>query len=253
MDLSRTMLARLLKNIDGVFHLAAQPGVRASWGMSFEHYVRDNITGTQRLLEAVKDSEVKKFVYASSSSVYGDSETLPTPEGAVPRPNSPYGATKVAGELLCEVYRKNYGLPSVVLRYFSVYGPRQRPDMAFNRFVKLMSHDRTIEVYGNGSQKRDYTYVGDVVNATLLAIDAEAGSVYNVGSGMNHSLNEAISIISKLLGKDAEIRHSRPAFGDVIATSADISRIGRELGYEPTVSLEEGLRKQVSWQVGLPA
>ena len=123
--------------------------------------------------------------------------------------------------------------------------------MAFNRFIKLISNGREIEVYGDGSQKRDYTYVEDVAKATLLAIDAKAGSVYNVGSGKSHSLNEAISIISKLLGRKAGVRHSRPAFGDVVATSADISKIGRELGYEPTVNLEEGLRKQVSWQVGL--
>src|SRR6266550_652055 len=168
-DLSSARLSPILRGVETVFHLAAQPGVRASWGKSFSYYVRDNIVATQRLLEAVKGSPVEKFVYASSSSIYGDSERLPTPEDSMPRPVSPYGATKLAGESLCNVYFRNHSVPVVSLRYFTVYGPRQRPDMAFSVFISRIARGLELVVYGDGEQRRDFTFVADTAAATILA------------------------------------------------------------------------------------
>jgi nucleoside-diphosphate-sugar epimerase len=250
-DLSSAKLSPLMRDVECVFHLAAQPGVRASWGSSFSHYVKDNVIATQRLLEAVKGSpEVKRFVYASSSSVYGDAESLPTPETTTPRPVSPYGATKLAGESLCHVYFRNYSLPAVVLRYFTVYGPRQRPDMAFNIFISRIARGQDVTLYGDGEQRRDFTFVGDTVAATMLAAQAEPGSVYNVGAGSSTALNEVISTIESILGKKARIKHSGSAFGDVRDTSADITRIKADLGYRPRTQLANGLKKQVAAQLG---
>jgi UDP-glucose 4-epimerase len=248
MDLSSARQKGLMDGIEVVFHLAAQPGVRASWGDTFEYYTRDNILATQHLLESAKDAGIMKFIYASSSSIYGDSERLPCSEDAIPRPNSPYGVTKLAGEHLCEVYQKNFDVPTVTLRYFSVYGPRQRPDMAFNRFIDRISERRAIEVYGDGSQMREYTFVDDIVSATLLSMDAKKGSVYNVGSGESVSLREAISILSSIVGREVKVEYSKRASGDVQRTQADISRIKNELGFEPKVGLQDGLRRQLQWQ-----
>jgi UDP-glucose 4-epimerase len=250
MDLSSRPSKRIVTNIETVFHLAAQPGVRASWGRSFESYVRDNMLATQNLLEMAKGAKIRKFIYVSSSSVYGDSEQFPTSEEAIPKPNSPYGVTKLAGEHLCEVYRKSFNIPTAVLRYFSVYGPRQRPDMAFNKFIHLIWHDKTLDVYGDGSQMRDYTFVRDVVSATVLARNAKVGTILNVGTGHSYSLNEAIEIIASLLGKEAKLKHLTSASGDVIKTSADISKIKKELGYRTSVDFREGLREQTTWQLG---
>jgi UDP-glucuronate 4-epimerase len=250
-DLSSAKLSPLLNDVGCVFHLAAQPGVRTSWGTSFSHYVKDNIMATQRLLEAIKQSPaVKRFVYASSSSVYGDAESLPTPETTPPRPVSPYGATKLAGENLCYVYFRNYSLPVVVLRYFTVYGPRQRPDMAFNIFISKIARGDDITLYGDGAQMRDFTYVGDVVAATLLAVQAKPGSVYNVGAGSSTPLNEVISTLESIVGKKARIKYSGAALGDVRATSADITRIKADLGYRPGAQLVDGLKKQVAAELG---
>ena len=232
-----------------VFHLAAQPGVRASWGRSFSHYVKDNITATQRLLEALKDTQGVKMVYASSSSIYGDSERLPTPEDTPPRPVSPYGATKLEAEHLCYVYFRNFGLPVVRLRYFTVYGPRQRPDMAFSKFIGGISGGREIDVFGDGEQRRDFTFVKDIVTGTMLASDARPGTVYNVGAGKTTSLNEVITMLEPIIGKNARVKRLETALGDVRNTSADITSISRDLGYKPTTSLAEGLRQQVKAQL----
>ncbi len=249
-DLASAKLSPVVAGVDAVFHLAAQPGVRASWGASFTHYINDNILATQRLLEALKGRKLEKLVYASSSSIYGDAEVLPTPEDVTPRPVSPYGATKLAGEHLCNVYFRNYGLPAVSLRYFTVYGPRQRPDMAFNRFISRISAGREIEIFGDGTQRRDFTFVGDVVAGTMLALRAKPGSTYNVGAGRTVTLNEAIAIAESLIGKKAKVRRRETAAGDVRSTSAEISRIRDELGYSAQTPLEDGLNAQVSYQLG---
>ena len=249
-DLSTARLSPLLRDVDCVFHLAAQPGVRASWGTSFSHYVKDNIVATQRLLEAAKQSPtIQKLIYASSSSIYGDAETLPTPEGTTPRPVSPYGATKLAGENLCNVYFRNYSVPAVALRYFTVYGPRQRPDMAFNIFISRIASGEPITVYGDGTQRRDFTFVTDTVAATMLAAQAKPGSIYNVGAGDSTRLNEVISTIESILVKRATIKRLGSAMGDVKDTSADITRIKADLGYKPATSLADGLKKQVAAQL----
>lgn len=250
-DLSSARLSPLLGDVECVFHLAAQPGVRPSWGTSFSHYVKDNIVATQRLLEAAKQRPaIKKFVYASSSSIYGDAETLPTPETATPKPVSPYGATKLAGENLCHVYFRNYSLPVVALRYFTVYGPRQRPDMAFSTFISRIARGQEITVYGEGNQRRDFTFVRDTVAATTLALKAEPGSVYNVGTGNSTPLNEVISTIESIVDKKAKINHAVSALGDVKDTSADITRTIADVGYKPATTLTEGLKLQVAAKFG---
>ena len=250
-DLSSANISPLLRDVEYVFHLAAQPGVRASWGSSFSHYVKDNIVATQRLLEAAKQKPaIKRIIFASSSSIYGDAEQLPTPEQAIPKPLSPYGATKLACESLAHVYFRNYSVPVVTLRYFTVYGPRQRPDMAFNIFISRIARGEEIAVYGDGEQRRDFTFVGDTVAGTMLASQAKPGSVYNVGAGKTTSLNHVISTMESILGKKARVRHSRNALGDVRDTSADISRIKGDLGYKPVTPLTEGLRKQIAAQIG---
>jgi UDP-glucuronate 4-epimerase len=248
MDLFSGDLTPLLKDVECVFHLAAQPGVRASWGTSFSHYVKDNIVATQRLLEAIKGTKAK-MVYASSSSIYGDSERFPTPEEATPRPVSPYGATKLTAEHLCYVYFRNYGTPVVGLRYFTVYGPRQRPDMAFAKFINGISEGTEIKVFGDGGQRRDFTYVKDIVSGSMLAIDAKPGTVYNVGTGNTIPLNQVIAALESIIGKKARVKRLEVALGDVRTTSADITKISRDLGYRPETAIEEGLRQQVKAQL----
>lgn len=247
-DINSVDLQKLLKGVDYVFHLAAQPGVRPSWGSNFKRYADDNILATQRLLEACKRVPIRRFVYASSSSVYGDAERFPTPENATPRPTSPYGATKLAAEHLCALYHRNFGVPVVTLRYFTVYGPRQRPDMAFNRFISGMLKGERIEVYGDGSQSRDFTFVGDTVRATIVAKETGAGTIYNVGSGKTWSVIQAISIIEEEVGKKAKVLHLRREVGDMTRTAADTSRIEGELGFSARTDLRDGLRQQVAWQ-----
>jgi nucleoside-diphosphate-sugar epimerase len=244
-DITSDTVSKYVKDVDIVFHLAAQPGVRASWGASFSHYIKDNIAATQRLLEAAKEVHLKRFIYASSSSIYGDAERFPTPEDTTPSPNSPYGATKFEAELLCNVYRKNFGVPTVVLRYFTVYGPRQRPDMAFNRFISAIQRGEEVVVFGDGSQGRDFTFVLDTVAATCLSAEAEPGSTYNVGTGSTITVNEVLSILERIIGKQAKIRREPAAPGDVRMTCAETSKIERELGFHPKIKIEEGLRKQV--------
>jgi len=233
-------------DVDYVFHQAAQAGVRKSWGRDFEIYTRDNILATQRLLEYYKDCEIKKFVYASSSSIYGDAE-LPMKETRLPKPVSPYGVTKLAAENLCYLYYKNYGVPVVSLRYFTVYGPRQRPDMAIHLFVKEILNDWEITVYGDGNQTRDFTFVDDVVEANLLsALGDVQGEVFNVGGGTRISVNELIRTIEEISGKRAIVRYIVKQKGDVNDTLADVSKIG-ELGWKPGVGIRKGVERFVEW------
>ncbi|MCK4735480.1 MAG: GDP-mannose 4,6-dehydratase [Methanophagales archaeon] len=233
--------------VDYVFHLAAQAGVRASWGKSFEIYTRNNIEATQKLLEFYKDREIKKFVYASSSSVYGDAE-LPMRENSLLKPVSPYGVTKLAGENLCYLYYKNYGVPVISLRYFTVYGPRQRPDMAIHKFVKAIFNRDEIAVFGDGTQTRDFTYVNDAVEANILAAKSDSvGETFNIGGGSRISVNDLIKKIVRTIGKKANIKYVEKQKGDVRDTFADVSKAKKELGWMPKVEIEEGLKRFVDW------
>jgi len=233
--------------VDYVLHLAAQAGVRASWGRSFEIYTRNNIEATQKLLEFYKGVEIQKFVYASSSSVYGDAE-LPMREDSLLKPVSPYGVTKLAGENLCYLYWKNYNVPTVSLRYFTVYGPRQRPDMAIHKFVKAIFKGDEITVFGDGTQTRDFTFVDDAVEATILAAESNSvGEVFNIGDGSRVSVNELIEMMEDIIGEKAKVKYIEKQKGDVRDTWADVSKAEEELGWIPKVKIEEGLRKFVNW------
>ena len=241
-------LVRLLEDVDYVFHEAAQAGVRASWGDNFQIYTENNVLATQRLLEAAKEVKLRKFIYASSSSVYGDAETFPTSEEVKPKPISPYGVTKLAGEHLCHLYWKNFGVPVVILRYFTVYGPRQRPDMAFHKFIKAILNGEEIVVYGDGNQSRDFTFVDDVVEANILAMDADAvGEVFNIGGGSRVTVNQTIEMLKKTIGNSVEVKYIRAQKGDVKHTAADITNAKEVLGYNPKVKLDEGLFQEVNW------
>ncbi len=241
-------LKDLLKNINCIIHEAAQAGVRASWGQSFRIYVDNNILATQKLLEAAKNSEIKKFVYASSSSVYGDVNTLPMKETDKPKPVSPYGVSKLAGEYLCYLYWKNFNLPTISLRYFTVYGERQRPDMAFHRFIKAILENKKITMYGDGNQTRDFTYISDIVNATISAAESSiSGEVFNIGGGIRTSLAEIICLLEKLIGKKAKTEYVKKQMGDVKHTLADIRKAKNILDYKPTMKIEEGLKKEIEW------
>jgi nucleoside-diphosphate-sugar epimerase len=248
-DLARGDLHDLVLDCDVVFHLAAEPGVRASWTSRFEAYVRNNVLATQHLLDAVSSSPGTRVVYASSSSVYGEAESLPTTEDALPKPHSPYGVTKLAAEHTCSLYHANHGVPVVSLRYFSVYGPRQRPDMAFNRFSRAIIEGKPIDVFGDGHQTRDFTYVADVVTATRAAAEAEsaAGGVYNIGGGSRIGLREALALLQECAGKTTEVRYGEQQLGDVRDTGADNTAARRDLGFEPTTAVREGLAAEFEW------
>jgi nucleoside-diphosphate-sugar epimerase len=245
-DLADAALGPLLDGADVVFHLAAQPGVRPSFGRGFDAYLRDNVQATQRLLEEAADRDLDAFVYASSSSVYGDQALYPAREDAPVAPLSPYGATKVITEQLANAFWRSLGVPVVGLRYFTVYGPRQRPDMAFSRFIARALSDRPLAVHGDGRQVREFTYVADVVDATIAAADlGERGSVYNVGGGQPVALVDAIALLESILGKPVEVDHGEPGPGDPRRTEADVGRAARDLGYRPDTSLSRGLAAQV--------
>ncbi|RME52733.1 MAG: NAD-dependent epimerase/dehydratase family protein [Deltaproteobacteria bacterium] len=249
-DLVTLPLSELLTGVEIVFHQAAQAGVRASWGESFGVYTDTNVLATQRLLEACRGRDLHRFVYASSSSVYGDTADLPMKEETTrPRPVSPYGVTKLAGEHLCYLYWKNFRIPTVSLRYFTVYGPRQRPDMAFHKLMKAVRRGETFPLYGDGEQTRDFTYVSDVVRANLLAATAQgvAGAVFNIGGGGRITMNELICLVSEVSGESVNFQRSDPQKGDVRHTSADLSLAGEKLGFSPEVSLREGLARQWTW------
>lgn len=241
-------LAPLLDGAAQVYHLAAQAGVRASWGREFERYTEHNVLATQRLLEAAVAARVPRLVYASSSSVYGDSESLPLREDGPCRPVSPYGVTKLAAEHLCQLYARNSGLPVVSLRYFTVYGPRQRPDMAFHRFLKACRDGEPVVVYGDGRQTRDFTYVDDVLAATRAAGDAgRPGGVYNVGGGQRIALGEVLELVQEVTGRRLEVRREGAQKGDMRDTFADTGAARRDLGFAPTVPLREGLAREWAW------
>lgn len=245
-DLAEADIGPLVAGADGVFHLAAQPGVRGSWGESFQTYVRDNIFVTQRLFEAAAAAGVR-IVMASTSSVYGNAETYPTREDAVPSPVSPYGVTKLACEFLAKTYGECFGLEVVLLRYFTVYGPRQRPDMAFARIISALRAGEPFVIYGTGEQSRDFTYVDDAVAATVAAMETGvAGTVYNVGGGSETSLNEAIAICEGLVGERLQVVHDPVARGDVRRTGADTALIRSHLGWRPKTALPEGLATQLA-------
>jgi len=242
-------LDTLLDGVDVVFHLAATPGVRASWGAGFDAYVRNNVRATERLLFACKDRPLARFVYASSSSVYGNTQDLPLRETSLPRPFSPYGVTKLAGENLCLAYGSNYALPVVALRFFSVYGPRQRPDMGFNKFIRAALRGDAVPVYGDGSQTRDFTFVGDVVQALLRAAERDglAGQVINVGGGSRVTVMQTLDIIEEALGRPVRRDRLPNQKGDVRDTQADTTRMQELLGFTPATGIHEGLRLEVDW------
>lgn len=247
-DLNDLDLKGILDGIDWVFHQAAQAGVRMSWGACFDIYARNNILVTQKLLEAAKGSGIRRLVNASSSSVYGDSPELPLRESARPQPVSPYGVTKLAAEHLCYLYHVNYGVPTVSLRYFTVYGPRQRPDMAFNKFIKCALSGEEIVVYGDGEQTRDFTYIADAVTANILAAESEGavGRVFNVGGGSRISVNAVLDILKDLTG-DLKVRHEEDQKGDVRHTMSDTTSAREILGYSPEIGIREGLQREVEW------
>lgn len=247
-DLSRVELAPLFTGIDWVFHQAAQAGVRASWGKDFEIYAIHNVLVTQRLLEAARDAKVARVVYASSSSIYGDTDDLPMREASLPRPVSPYGVTKLGAEHLCWLYWRNYGVQAVSLRYFTVYGPRQRPDMAFNRFLKGALRGNEITLYDDGEQTRDFTYVSDIVAANVAAAErGGGGEVFNIGGGSEVSVNQVLETIEAISGRKLRIKREPRQKGDVRHTAADCTRAREMLGFRPQVSLAEGLSREWKW------
>lgn len=252
-DLALAPLDPLAHEIDGVFHLAAQAGVRASWGDKFATYTACNVTATQRLLESIVRTgqgtgSLPRVVFASSSSVYGDALACPTREDALPAPVSPYGVTKLAAEHLCSTYHAAFDLPVVSLRFFTVYGPRQRPDMAFHRFIRAMRTGESITVFGDGSQSRDFTFVGDIVTAAISAMDAPgANGVYNLGAGTSATVREVLDLLGRLCGGAPRVEYGERQRGDVTHTGADTSRAVADLGFAPQVALAAGLERQVAW------
>jgi len=253
LDLGAADLAAL-PDVQVVFHQAAQAGVRASWGADFAAYAHHNVLATQRLLERYRDAGLERFVYASSSSIYGDAERYPTDESMLPRPFSPYGVTKLAGEHLTLLYGRNFGLPVTVLRYFTVYGPRQRPDMAFHRFCRSLLAGEPILVHGDGHQSRDFTFVADVIEANVRAWTRSAPQgVYNVGGGSQVQVLEAIAILERALDLKAQIRFEPRPPGDPLRTRADAARIRADLDFVPGIGIETGLAAEAAWVRGLYA
>ena len=248
LDLVDADLRRVLRGANVVYHLAGRPGVRPSWGEQFDSYLRDNVLATQRLLESLKEITVDRLVFAGSSSVYGDAEMFPTKETALPRPVSPYGVTKLAAEHLTLLYTKNFGLPVVSVRYFTVYGPRQRPDMAFSRFMQALVDGEPIEVFGDGEQTREFTYVSDAVEGTIKAATADVvGQVVNLGGGSRVTINRVLSTLEDISRAKARRKTLPAAPGDPRHTGASINLARERLGWEPRVSLREGLTKQWEW------
>jgi|SRR5215217_1473499 len=250
-DLSQDDLSGVLEGVSHVIHLAGQPGVRLSFGDGFASYVRHNVLATQRLLEEAVKHPVERFAYASSSSVYGDAPEYPTREGSERRPVSPYGMTKVATEEVAAVYLRNFGVPVVGLRFFTVYGPRQRPDMAFTRFLQRAVTHQALPIIGTGRQVRDFTYVDDIVAGTILAADrGRAGGVYNLGGGEPVELREALDMISSLVGWPVRLEHRPGGIGEAKRTGCDGTLARTELGFEPRVRLRDGLAAQMAWVLG---
>ena len=247
-SLQHADLDALLDDKTHVFHLAAQAGVRKSWGRDFATYTSHNVDGTQRLLEACKGRPLVRVVYASSSSVYGSNPMMPMREDAALQPLSPYGVTKLAAEHLCHLYSVNYGVPTVSLRYFTVYGPRQRPDMGFHKFFLAALTDQPIVIYGDGEQTRDFTFVADAVAATVAAGDhGRPGAVYNIGGGSRVSVNEVLARVRDISRRAVHVRHEADQKGDMRDTFADTTRARADLGYAPAVSLHQGLEAEHAW------
>jgi UDP-glucuronate 4-epimerase len=246
-DLVEGALDELFEGADGIFHLAGKPGVRAGWGRDFGRYVHDNIDATQRVFDAAAAAGIR-VVWSSSSSIYGDAETFPTTEDVVPQPISPYGVTKLTCEHLAYTYTRGFGLDAVTLRLFTVYGPRQRPDMAFTRLVTALADGQPFGVYGDGSQSRGFTYVSDVVSSMVAAMErAPTGAVYNVGGGTEATMLEVFETLERISGRKLNLVFGEQATGDVKRTSADTTRIRSEIGWQPVVSLEQGLAAQWEW------
>jgi UDP-glucose 4-epimerase len=247
-DLLELDLEEILARVDVVYHLAAQAGVRSSWGQNFSVYIQNNIQSTQRLLEGAKGKPLHKLVYASSSSVYGLTPTLPMSETSLLYPLSPYGVTKLAAEQLCFLYFQNYGVPTVALRFFTVYGPGQRPDMAFHRFFRAIDEGRPIVLFGDGQQTRDFTYVDDIVEASLSASRrGRPGEVYNIGGGHRERLSDLFPVLEETCGKKVEVVREERQKGDVVHTFADIQKARLDLAYSPRTMLREGLREEWDW------
>ena len=247
-------LAGVLAGATHVFHLAAQAGVRKSWGRDFRVYTEHNVDASQRLLEACVGRPLHRFVYASSSSVYGDNVSIPMREDALPQPVSPYGVTKLAAEQLCYLYHVNHGVPTASLRYFTVYGPRQRPDMGFHRFITAAIAGDPIHLYGDGEQTRDFTFVRDAVAATAAAGNRGVpGRSYNIGGGSRVSINHVLDIIGRVVGRPLDVRREPTQKGDMRDTFADTTLARADLGFAPTVSLEEGIEAEYRWLSSTPA
>jgi len=247
-------LPGLLDGVTHVFHLAAQAGVRKSWGRDFRTYTDNNVDASQRLLEACVGLPLHRFVYASSSSIYGDNAAIPMREDALPQPVSPYGVTKLAAEQLCYLYHANHGVPATSLRYFTVYGPRQRPDMGFHRFIRAAIKGAPITLYGDGEQTRDFTFVKDAVAATAAAGNQGVpGRAYNIGGGSRVSINQVLDMIGRIAGRPLEVRREPAQKGDMRDTFADTSLAKADLDFAPTVSLEEGIEAEYRWLSTTPA
>lgn len=247
-DINTYDIDPLVRRADFVFHLAAQAGVRTSWGENFFVYTKNNIEATQTLLEKARGSRLQKFIYGSSSSVYGHCPELPMSEGSPLVPFSPYGVTKLAAEHLCHLYFKNFGVPCVSLRFFTVYGPGQRPDMAFHRFLKSLADDKPVVVYGNGQQTRDFTYIDDIIEANIACLEqGKIGEIYNVGGGQQKKLAAILPLLENICQKKPNIIHKEQQQGDVLHTYADITKSRRDLGFAPRVTLEDGLKEEWAW------
>lgn len=248
-DLLTAELGSLLEGVDVVFHQAAQPGVRLSWADGFRLYNDLNVNVTQRLLESSRTRPIRRFVYASSSSVYGQAPSWPTLETSETRPHSPYGVTKLAGELLCGAYAANFAVPTTSLRYFTVYGPRQRPDMAIHRLIEAARRTTVFPLYGDGQQIRDFTFVDDVVEANLRAAttDLPAGTVINVAGGASTRLTDLVDLVGSIVGSPVPIDWQPAQPGDVLRTGGSIERAAEMLGWEPQVELGDGIAQQVAW------
>jgi nucleoside-diphosphate-sugar epimerase len=247
-DLVQLSLPELIDGVVYVFHLAAQPGVRASWGKEFDQYTHNNLLATQKLLEACKGRRLQKFVFASSSSVYGDTTDLPMREDGVTCPVSPYGMTKLAGEHLCYLYWKAFEVPVVSLRYFTVYGPRQRPDMGFHIFMRALLRDEELPLYDDGEQTRDFTFYSDIVGGTLAAAQYPGfGEIFNLGGGCRTTLNEILQTLETISGRKLRIKKLPRQAGDVRHTEAELGRARDRLGFNPQVGLAEGLKQEWEW------
>jgi len=241
-----------LRGLAYVFHLAGQPGVRSSWGKEFSRYTENNIAATQLLLEAAKESKLTKFVYASTSSVYGDTDDLPMREDGGTRPVSPYGATKLAAEHLCHLYCKAFGVPTVALRFFTVYGPRQRPDMFFHILMRALLRGDEVPLYDDGAQTRDFTYCADIVDGIVgAALYPGRGEIFNLGAGTEVSLLAAIQLVEKVSGRKAKLMRFNRQLGDVRHTSGRLDQARSKLGYSPKVGLEQGLAAEWQWVCSL--